>query len=202
MARRTHRAALTLLTLTWASSVLAKDIGIQTPTGKQIYDSNETFSDVDDTRKRRFVVEAVAGLGPEGNIGMLIGWINQPVRGFEYYAGFGYEANPALNVTGSVRYVFNIDGWRPYLAVGYIYKNLERLGTYNHNVFGEIGYSWVLHDTYHLTAGVGVRRILGVGIREDSPLKEPDVDPVLLASETDDMARWAPMVALRFSRAF
>lgn len=200
--RRHTALAVALASLVTARGALGKEIGIHSPAGKTIYDSNETFSDVDDTRKRRFVVEAVAGAGPEGNIGMLIGWINQPVRGFEYYAGFGYEANPALNVTGSVRYVFNLSGWRPYLSLGYIYKSLDRLGTYNHNLFGEVGYSWVLHETYHLTAGIGVRRILTIGIREDSPLNEPDVDRALLQSETDSVTRWVPMFALRFSRAF
>jgi hypothetical protein len=180
----------------------AKEIGLHTPGGRAIYDSNETFSQVGNTRHRRFVVETVAGVAPEGNIGMLIGWINQPVRGFEYYAGLGYEVNPALALTFSARYVFNIAGYRPYVSLGYIYKDLTGIGTFNHNVFGEIGYSWVLHETFHLTAGAGVRHIVYIGIKDDSPLTSPDVDPASLESETDAVARWAPIISLRFSRAF
>lgn len=185
-----------------AGPAVAKEIGLHSPGGKTIYDANETFSEVDDTRKRRFVVETVTGVAPEGNIGMLIGWLNQPVRGFEYYAGFGYEVNPAMAFTLSARYVFNISGYRPYVSLGYAYKDLSGIGTFNHNVFGELGYSWVLHHTYHLTAGVGLRRIVHIGIKDDSPLNAPDVDRAFLESETDNVARWAPLLSLRFSRAF
>jgi hypothetical protein len=201
MRRQIAGAGLLSLALQ-AGTAGAKEVGIRTPGGRTVYDTNEAFSQVFDTRKRRFVVETVAGVTPEGNIGMLIGWINQPVRGFEYYAGFGYEVNPALALTLSARYVFNISGFRPYVSLGYAYKDLTGIGTFNHNVFGEIGYSWVLHQTYHLSAGVGARRIVYIGIKEDSPLAAPDVDPAFLASETDNVSRWAPLISLRFSRAF
>ncbi|MCA9628257.1 MAG: hypothetical protein KC766_11350 [Myxococcales bacterium] len=180
----------------------AKDYRISTPGGHAIYDEQETFADAVDQRSRRFVVEAAVGAGPEGNVGMLLGYINWPVRGLEYYLGFGLESNPARQYTGAVRYLFNIDGYRPYVSLGYLFKDAYALGTYTHNVFGEVGYSWVLHRTYHLTAGVGVRRILSVQVRDDSPLRGSDVDPQLLDDEIDGIARWVPTFALRFSRAF
>jgi len=201
--RRLLSAALcACLSALHPGAVRAKEIGVHSPGGRAIYDSTETFADVGNTYNRRFVVETVAGAAAEGNIGMLIGWLNQPIRGLEYYAGFGYEVNPALTLTLSARYVFNISGYRPYVALGYAYKDLSGIGTFNHNVFGEAGYSWVLHDTYHLTAGVGVRHILYIGTHDDSPLNAPDVDPAFLQTETDNVARWVPTVALRFSRAF
>jgi hypothetical protein len=83
-----------------------------------------------------------------------------------------------------------------------LYKDLSALRTYSHNAFAEIGYSWKLRRTYHLTAGVGIRRILHIGIRPDSPLKADDVDPELLAEQERGISRWTPMIAVRFSRAF
>ena len=66
----------------------------------------------------------------------------------EYYIGVGFEVNPARHYTGAVRYLFNIDGYRPYIGAGYLFDDLYAIGTYSHNVFGEIGYSWVLHRTF------------------------------------------------------
>ncbi|MGE0326319.1 MAG: hypothetical protein AB7K71_40055 [Polyangiaceae bacterium] len=197
-----RQLALTLALLCVASTVQAKDYRLSSPGGRSIYDEEETFAEVVDQRSRRFVVEAAVGAGPEGNVGMLLGYINFPVRGLEYYLGFGLESNPARQYTGAVRYLFNIEGYRPYVSLGYQYKDAFSIGTYSHNLFGEVGYSWVLHRTYHLTAGVGVRRILSVQVREDSPLRGSDVDPQLLDDELDGIARWVPTFALRFSRAF
>ncbi len=180
----------------------AKKHGINTPGGRQIYDSDETFAEVVDSDTRFFIVETTLGAGPEGNLGMLLGLINKPVRGLEFYVGFGLEANPARHYTATARYAFNIDGYRPYVAAGYMHKDLYVLRTYSHNLFAEIGYSWKLHRTSHLTAGAGVARILHVGIRSDSPLLEDDVDPELLAEQRDGISRWTPMIAVRFSRAF
>lgn len=192
--------ALALLFVSHAAE--AKDYGIRTPGGRHIYDDDEEFANVTNTRLRRFVVEAVVGAGPEGNIGALIGWLNQPVRGIEIYAGFGLEANPARHYTAAVRYVFNIHGYRPYVSLGYLFNDLYVLRTYSHNVFFETGYSWVLHDTYRLTAGLGLRYIPKVNIREDSPLRADDVDPVLLREQQDSVFPIVPTFALRFSRAF
>jgi hypothetical protein len=60
----------------------------------------------------------------------------------------------------------------------------------------------VLHETYHLTLGAGLRRILQLRVRDDSPLRESDVDPVLLDEQLDSVNPWVPTIALRFSRAF
>ncbi len=192
--------ALVFSSAAWTAQ--AKDYRLSSPGGRSIYDAQETFAEAVDQRSRRFVVEAAIGAGPEGNVGMLLGYINFPVRGLEYYLGFGLESNPARQYTAAVRYLFNIEGYRPYVSLGYLFKDAYALGTYTHNLFGEVGYSWVLHRTYHLTAGIGVRRILSVHVREDSTLNASDVDPQLLDAELDDIARWVPTFALRFSRAF
>jgi hypothetical protein len=180
----------------------AKSHGMASPGGRRIYQPDETFQETLDQNVRQFVVEAAVGAGPEGNVGLLLGWINKPVRGVEFYAGVGIESNPARQYTGTVRYLFNIDGYRPYLGAGYLFKDLYVLRTHSHNVFAEAGYSWVLHHTYHLTAGIGVRYMASVGIRSDSPLLANDVDPASLAEQEDALVRWVPTAVLRFSRAF
>jgi len=180
----------------------AKSVGYRSPGGREIYDPRDRFGTVTYTNQREFVLEAAVGAGPEGNLGLLMGWLNKPFRGLEWYAGIGFEVNPARHYTGAARYLFNIDGYRPYVGAGYLFHDLYAVGTYSHNVFGEVGYSWILHRTYHLTAGVGVRRILHIGVREDSTLRAADVDPVLLDEQLDSVAPWVPTFALRFSRAF
>lgn len=180
----------------------AKDYGVRTPGGRAIYEADETFHEALDHRGRDFVIEVATGLGPEGTFGALLGWINKPVRGLEYYLGFGIDLAPARNYTAAVRYVANIDGYRPYASLGYDFHETYAIGSYSHNAFTEIGYSWVLHRTYHLTAGLGIRRILYVGIEADSILRQSDADPGLLHEAESDVASWVPMVALRFSRAF
>jgi hypothetical protein len=197
-------AALALAAVTWLScrSALAKDYGIHSPSGRVIYDADERFEDVTNTRLRRFVVEAAVGAGPEGNIAALVGLLNWPVRRLEYYAGFGLELNPARNYTFAVRYAFNIHGYRPYVGLGYLFKDVYEVGTYSHNAFVEAGYSWVLHQTYRVTAGLGLRYIASIGIKDDSPLRGAHIDQALLADETDRVFPLTPTLALRFSRAF
>jgi hypothetical protein len=180
----------------------AKDYGFHSPSGRRIYHDDERFDEVSNTRLRRFVVEAAAGAGPEGNIAALIGALNWPIRRIEYYAGFGLELNPARNYTFAVRYAANLRGYRPYLGVGYLFKDAYELDTYSHNAFLELGYSWVLHDTYRLTAGAGLRYIAYIGIRDTSPLRAPHIDQALLAEERDGVLPLTPTLALRFSRAF
>jgi hypothetical protein len=200
MAGAGRRVALALLLAALPAS--GKETGFSSPGRREIYDSNESFAEATRTRNRQFVIEVAAGAGPEGNLGALLGWLNQPVRGLEWYIGFGVELNPARHYTGGVRYMFNIDGYRPYVALGYLFVDLYELGTYSHNAFAELGYSWVIHETYHLTLGAGLRRILRIGVREDSTLRGSDVDPVLLDEQLDAVSPWVPTLALRFSRAF
>jgi hypothetical protein len=185
-----------------AAPAHAKELGFRSPGGREIYDPEESFGVSSNTRRRQFVIEVAVGAGPEGNLGALLGWLNQPVRGLEWYLGFGVEVNPARHYTGAVRYLFNIDGYRPYIGAGYSFVDLYELGTHSHNAFAEVGYSWVLHETYHLTLGAGLRRILQLRVRDDSPLRESDVDPVLLDEQLDSVNPWVPTIALRFSRAF
>lgn len=180
----------------------AKNHGVQSPHGRRIYEDGEVFSHVRDQSRRTFVVEVVSGLAPEGNLGMLLGLINQPVRGLEYYAGVGLELTPAQNIPFSVRYLFNIDGYRPFVAAGYSYRILAEVGVRSHNVFFEAGYKWVLHRTHHLTAGIGLRRPVSVQVLDDSPIGADDTDPELLAEQIDASRKWVPTLSLRFSRAF
>jgi hypothetical protein len=185
-----------------ASPARAKDYGIHSPGGRQIYDADERFDDALNTRLRRFVVEAAVGSGPEGNIAALVGILNWPFKNIEYYAGFGLELNPSRNYTFAVRYTPNVHGYRPYASLGYLFRDVYEVGTYSHSSFLEVGYTWVLHQTYRLTAGAGVRYLAHIGIKDRSPLRGSDVDQAVLADETDRVIPWTPTLALRFSRAF
>ena len=191
-----------LLALPRGAAAEGRRYAAGSPGGRPIYTVDETFQDAVNQNRRRFVLEMVVGSGPEGNLGVLLGFINFPVRGLEYYAGFGYEFNPSRQYTASVRYVFNIEGYRPYASLGYLYRSVYTLRSYDHDLFAELGYKWVIHRTHHLTAGVGLRRILYIGIHEDSTLREDDVDPVLLAEQKRAVNGWIPTFVLRFSRAF
>lgn len=192
--------ALALMLLSWPAA--AKDYGVHTPSGRRIYKDDEAFGDVSNTRLRRFVVEAAVGAGPEGNVAALVGLLNWPIRRLGVYAGFGLELNPARHYTAALRYDFNLKGYRPYVAAGYLYNHVYRLGTFTHDVFAETGYTWVLHDTYRLSLGVGVRYRTYLGIMDSSPLNGEHIDRDLLAAERDDVFPWVPTLALRFSRAF
>ena len=192
--------ALPLAMMPWAAN--AKTFGVHSPVGRQIYDDEETFGEVMDQSRRWMVVEVAVGAGPEGNLAMLLGLLNVPIRHMELYGGIGLEANPGRHYTGAVRYWFDFAGFRPYAGIGYLLVHLNAIDTYSHNVFGEVGYKWKFHRTYHLTVGAGLRRILSVDIEESSVLRAPDVDPAFLDAEQDAMYRWVPTLALRFSRAF
>ncbi len=197
-------AALLAIAVVCASPApaAAKESGFSSPQGRRIYGPDERFDEVLDQHDRHFVIEAVIGHGPEGNLGMTLGWLLPDVPGLELYAGLGYAVGPGFNISGAARYYANLGGFRPFLSLGYIQQQLTALGTVNHNVFAEIGHKWVVHTTYHVTIGVGMRYIGAVVVTSGSPLRRSDVDPDLLNDSLDDVARWAPLVALRFSRAF
>jgi len=204
-----HRASAWWLAGALVSALLlhpsvaeAKETGIHSPNGKRIYAPHEGFGEVLDQNRRRWVIEAVAGHGPEGNVGLSLGRLNVGVRGIELYAGVGYAFTPARHFTSSVRYLFNIHGFRPYLAAGYLLRDNYALELYSHNVTGEAGYSWRIHHTYHLTAGVGARYIVSTHVGDESPLTTAETDPELLADQTSGYDPWSLQVALRFSRAF
>jgi hypothetical protein len=188
--------------LLWPTPVFAKEIAIHSPSGRRIYDQDETFEAVLDQNRRRFIVEVAAGAGPEGNLAMSLGWLVRELKGLELYAGVGLEVNPAVHWALSARYLMNFGGYRPYVGAGYFLNHLTALETISHNVFVEAGYSWVIHRTFHVTIGVGVRRLLTVVIDEDSPLEDPDIDRAFLDEQLANIDPWLPTVALRFSRAF
>jgi len=180
----------------------ARQFGIQSPSGRRIYRSNERFAEVLEHKQRVVISEVAVGAGPEGNIALLLGCLNVPVRRLDLFAGVGLEANPAASFTGSGRYTFNFDGIRPYVALGYLYKLTYEVGVASHNVFVEVGHTWVLHRTLRFSLGVGLRRILHTGLVEDSELATPDVDPAAVERELGRINPWQPLGAIRFSRAF
>lgn len=197
------RALVVSMVLLTPVSALAKSYAFRTPSGRSIYDDTETVGEVLDQDQRQFVVEAAVGAGPEGNLALVAGWLMPQVKGLELYAGVGVEAAPAVHFTLSLRYLMNFGGYRPYVGAGYLLNLLTDLGTASQNVFAEVGYSWALFHTYHLTLGVGVRYLLRVDVvDEDSILASPQVDPRFLEEQIDGIAPWVPTVALRFSRAF
>lgn len=185
-----------------APHVPAKNHALQSPAGRQVYTDDERFADVLDQSQRRFVVEVSAGAAPEGNLGLLLGVLNLPVRGLEYYGGVGLEVNPAVSAPFSARYMFNIDGYRPFVSAGYVFRYLDAIESYSHNVFFEVGYKWIVHTTHHITLGVGVRRPLVIIVEDDSPLRGADTDRALLERELAATRTWVPTAAIRFSRAF
>jgi len=185
-----------------AAPVAAKDVGVSTPHGRRIYGPNETFEEVKPAGVRRVVAEAVMGAAPEGHLGFLVGLLNLPVRRLDLYAGLGYEANPSRQLTGSARYTFNLRGFHPYIATGYLYRDLYGIGARSHNAFAEVGYTWVFHQTLRVSVGGGVRRLLQFRLNEDSPLLQGYVDRTLLREQEDSISRFSPLVAVRVSRAF
>jgi hypothetical protein len=180
----------------------ARQFGIHTPSGRRIYGPYERFDDVLEQKRRVVVSEVAVGAGPEGNLALLLGCLNVPVRRLDMFAGVGLEANPAALFTGSGRYTFNIDGVRPYIAFGYLYKLTYEVGVASHNVFVELGHTWVIHNTLRFSLGVGLRRIIDSRLTEDSVLSGPDADPAAVRRELDRIDPWLPLAAMRFSRAF
>ncbi len=183
-------------------SAHARQFGIQSPAGRRIYGPNERFDEAIEHRRRVVVSEVAVGAGPEGNLALLLGCLNVPFRRLDLFAGVGLEANPAALFTGSGRYTFNFDGVRPYVALGYLHKLTYEVGLASHNVFAEVGHTWVLHRTMRFSLGIGLRRILTTRVTEDSVLAGPDTDPEAVRRELDRLEPWLPLGAVRFSRAF
>lgn len=202
-----RRLALALLPLTFAwllvaAGAEAKETGVHSPGGRAIYGADASFAEVAEQSRRNFVVEMVTGIAPEGNLGLLVGVLNQPVRGLEFYGGFGFEATPATNYPVSARYWFDILGYRPFVSLGYSLRSLSQLGIVSHNVFAEAGYKWQFHETYHVTLGLGARRPLAVVVTDDSTMHGPTVDAALLEEQKERSKIFVPTISLRFSRAF
>jgi hypothetical protein len=193
---------LVLILVALAPSVTAKEHALRSPSGRTIYRPHETFEDVLDQTRRRFVAEVAAGAGPEGTLALLLGALNVPVDNLDVYVGFGLESNPARLYSTSMRYTLRIGEARPYVGVGYFLKDTYAVGLRSHNLFAELGYRWVLHRTYHLLIGGGLRRILQTRLTEGSRLLEPEIDPAVLDTELEAINPWLPTFVVRFSRAF
>jgi hypothetical protein len=206
---RTSRAAITLLggmafvaPFAKMNTVDAKEIGVQSPSGRRIYDSDETFDQVKRHNTRGVVAEVSLGLAPEGNLGFLLGVLNVPIRRLDLYAGLGIEANPSRQFTGTARYTLDIYGYKPYVSAGYIFRDLYGIGGYSHNLSFEVGYTWAVHQTMRISAGVGVRTLLHFGLHGDSPILAGYTDQALLDEQRNALATFYPIAAIRVSRAF
>ncbi len=186
----------------WTPPAQAKEFGVRSPEGREIYKKDEPFGAVANQSTRRVVAEVAAGAGPEGNLAILFGVLNVGFAGLDLYGGAGFEVNPARHYTGAARLYGKFAGFRPYVSLGYLFVDKFDLGTFTHNVFAEIGHAWKYHQTYHITASVGLRYLAYIGFTEDSTLKKDDVDPVALDRAVDETARFVPLFALRLSRAF
>ena len=195
-------SSLSVAVLLSAMHAEAKHTGVHTPSGKRIYEPDETFEQVISSEDRHFVMETAIGAGPEGNLAMLLGWLNQPVRKVDLYVGLGFEANPANLYTFAARRTFDLDVLRPYVNIGYLIKDTEAVGLVSHSAFLELGNSWILHRTYRLGLGVGLRYIFTTVVKDSSLLKEDRVNPELLDEQIESIYPLLPTVALRFSRAF
>jgi hypothetical protein len=188
--------------LATARSAPAKEVGLRSPGGREIYSAHETFADALAHDTRRFVAEVAAGQAPEGNLALLIGALNIPIENLDAYVGVGLEMNPARTYSASLRYTLHVAGARPYLCAGYLFKDTYDVGVVSHNAFMEVGHRWLLHQTYHVLVGAGVRRILTTSVEPQSLLRDPAIDPELLSRSLADIPGWAPTVVIRFSRAF
>jgi hypothetical protein len=189
------------LILCEASLASGKRLGFSSP-GREIYDADEKFDEVADQNRRKFVIEASVGNGPEGNLGIGLGYLLNIPQGLELYAAFGTRAGPVLHTTGTLRYFLPFLAYKGYIGSGYLFQQHPRLKMWSHSAFGEAGYKWIIRHTFHVTASVGLQRFLARNIRDGSILKGPDVDPAFLDRELDAVGDYRVLFSLRFSRAF
>lgn len=203
-------ASATVLVLTMlgtglvaATPASAKEHSIRTPSGRTIYEPHETFAEALDQTRRNFVMEVVLGYAAEGNLGINLGWLFPYVKGLEFYVGVGLQINPSVNLHISTRYFPPIDNsFRPFLSVGFQRIFFTDLLVAANNLTMEIGHKWVIHTTYHLTIGVGVRYLAGINIFSGSIYQGSDIDRDFLEDEIQGTTRWVPTLAIRLSRAF
>ena len=180
----------------------AKEFKFSSP-GRTIYKTSETFGAALDHNRRRFVMEVALGTGPEGNLGVSLGYLLNRPRGLELYVGLGTRYGPVLHQTLSARYFARFFGaFRPYVGLGYLSQRHTALGLVSHSAYAETGHKWVLRRTYHVTLSLGLQRFLVRELDADSVLHGPENDPDFLARELDAVAPYRLLLALRFSRAF
>jgi len=194
-------AVLCLALLLLANAAAAKDHGLRTPGGRDIYDSDETFGGATEIAQatRFIVIEVATGLAPEGQIAVSLGYLAGQL---EFYVGLGLQLDPSQQIALSSRYWFDFGGFEPFVALGYVNQDHSLLGMTTHHLFSEVGYKWRWAKTYHFTLGLGARYIAAIRLREGSTLLGSDVDPELRDEQIDDVFPLMPTLALRFSRAF
>jgi len=192
---------LVIAVLCVAGPVEAKRFGFSTP-GRNIYGHGETVGDVLDQNKRKWVVEVGLGSGAEGNLGISLGYLLNKPQGLELYCGFGTRIGPVLHTTASVRYFLPFLAYRGYIGLGYLHQSASNIDMTSHSAYSEIGFKWILRHTFHMTVAAGVQRVFTRSIDSDSPLKDPDVDPMFLQQQLDNIGHYRGLVVLRFSRAF
>jgi len=178
----------------------AKKVGLSTP-GRSIYKTTETFEEVLDQNRRKWVVEVAVGNGPEGNLGISLGYLSNKPQGLEFYLGYGTRTGPSLHTTASLRYFLPFLRYRAFVSAGYSLQRDTKLGFGTHNAFSEVGYKWILRHTFHMTVSAGAQRRLASYISDDSVFNDPDIDRVFLQDEIDGSADYRVLFALRFSRA-
>jgi hypothetical protein len=184
-----------------AGSAQAKRFGFSTP-GRSIYGHDETLGSILDQNRRKWVVELGVGSGAEGNLGISLGYLVNVPQGLELYMGLGTRVGPVVHTTASVRYFLPLLRYRGYVGGGYLLQNATNIELTSHSAYAEVGYKWIVAHTFHVTFAVGMQRIVARSLDDDSPLREPDVNPMLLANQLDQAGDYRGLVALRFSRAF
>jgi hypothetical protein len=183
-----------------ATPAQAKKVGLSTP-GRTIYENSETFAEVLDQNRRKWVVEVALGNGPEGNLGIALGYLSNKPQGLEFYLGYGTRTGPSLHTSAAFRYFLPFLRYRGYLGGGYTLQQDTKIGFGTHNAFSEVGYKWILRHTFHMTVSAGVQQRLASYITDDSVFNDPDVDRDFLQREIDESADYRFLFTLRFSRA-
>ncbi len=201
MRRRFWLTFAALMALAASRPAVAKELKFSTP-GRNIYGSHETFGAALDQGMRTHVIEVAMGSGPEGNLGVTVGWLLNKPEGLEFYAGFGFRVAPAFHYTLSARYFLPIGRYHYYVGGGYVFQQIAPLGLYSHSGFTEVGHKWIVRRTYHMTLGIGYQRILARTLDDGSYLRGPQLDPEFVDRELDSVNPNRYLLCLRFSRAF
>jgi hypothetical protein len=188
------------LLLVMAAPAQAKKMGLSTPS-RTIYKNNETFAEVLDQNRRKWVVEVALGNGPEGNVGIALGYLSNKPQGLEFYLGYGTRTGPSLHTSAAVRYFLPFLRYRGYVGGGYTLQRETKIGFGTHNSFAEVGYKWILRHTFHMTLSAGVQQRLATFTEDGTIFDNSDIDRSFLQEEIDRSADRRILFALRFSRA-
>ena len=85
-----------LFLLANADLASAKEHAVRSPSGRRIYNPDETFAEVLDQDSRRFIVEAAVGAGPEGHLAMGLGYLFKDLPGLAVYASVPSQSSGDL----------------------------------------------------------------------------------------------------------